>query len=148
RCQAATCAIGRSFLVSGEARLAGVAHRGDWASALAPALDGVDAAIRRELVARWTEIALMEHASIVAFVCFVLEILGLGAPPELVSCAHAGMVDETAHARDAFALASAYLGRAIGPGQLDVSAALLSRSPRDVLRTAILEGCIGETIAA
>jgi hypothetical protein len=92
--------------------------------------------------------ALMEHASIPAFARFVLELVGLGAPPELVILAQAAMADETRHARDAFGLASAYAGTALGPGPLDTDDALTARSPRDIVRTAILEGCIGETVAA
>ena len=111
-------------------------------------MDTPGLAVRAELATRWTEVALMEHASIAAFARFALEILSLGAPPELLVQTHAAMTDETVHARDAFALASAYAGRAVGPGALDVGAALSSRTPLDIVRTTILEGCIGETVAA
>jgi hypothetical protein len=90
----------------------------------------------------------MEHASIAAFARFALEIMSLGGPPELLVATHEAMADETVHARDAFALASAYAGKPIGPGKLDVDAALASRSPLAIVRTTILEGCIGETVAA
>ena len=49
---------------------------------------------------------------------------------------------------DAFALASADAGRGIGPGPLSIDGALASRSARDVVLTCVLEGCIGETVAA
>jgi hypothetical protein len=142
------CATGRPFLVGGAARVAAVARRGDWASALAPCLDGLDADDRDALGRHYTEVALMEHASIAAFARFALELLALGAPPELLAETHAAMADETVHARDAFALASAYAGRAVGPGALDVDCALTGRDPVDVVKTAILEGCVGETVAA
>jgi hypothetical protein len=58
------------------------------------------------------------------------------------------MADETLHAKLAFSLASAYAGRPIGPGPLDVGGALARSAPRDVLAAAIQEGCIGETAAA
>jgi len=58
------------------------------------------------------------------------------------------MADETAHARDAFALASAYAGRNLARPRsrwaTHSSAAVRWRS----CKTAILEGCIGETVAA
>ncbi len=90
----------------------------------------------------------MEHASIAAFARFALELMSLGAPSRLLAATQAAMADETVHARDAFALASAYAGRNLGPGLLDVHHALTLRSPLEVVRTAILEGCIGETVAA
>jgi hypothetical protein len=90
----------------------------------------------------------MEHASIAAFARFGLELLSLGAPPSLVAQSTAAMADEDGHARDAFALASAYSGAPVGPGELDVAAALERRTPFDIVRDAILEGCIGETVAA
>jgi hypothetical protein len=90
----------------------------------------------------------MEHASIAAFARFALELMSLGAPPELLVATQSAMADETIHARDAFALASAYAGKPVGPGVLDVSQALGARTPLDIVRTAILEGCIGETVAA
>jgi hypothetical protein len=147
-CENTTCAIGRPFLILGEARLAGTTASPAWASALDPCCDGLDAETRATLGARWTEIALMEHASIAAFARFALELLSLGAPPELVTRTHRAMADETAHARDAFGLAAAYLGRPVGPGKLDTRSALEGRSPVEIVRTAILEGCIGETVAA
>jgi hypothetical protein len=51
-------------------------------------------------------------------------------------------------ARLAFCLASAYGGRPIGPGALDVRDALDAVNVRDTVRCVIAEGCIGETIAA
>jgi hypothetical protein len=148
QCGAPDCTVGRPFLVGGAARVAGVVRREDWTSTLAPCLDGLGVATRETLAARWTEIGLMEHASIAAFARFALEIMSVGAPPELLVATHEAMADETVHARDAFALASVYAGKPIGPGKLDVDAAIASRSPLDVVRTTILEGCIGETVAA
>jgi len=142
------CGTGRPFLIAGTARTATLLERRDWSAPLSPCLDGLRGEARSALAARWSEMALMEHASIAAFARFVLELLGLGAPPELVLAAQAAMGDETSHARDAFGLASAYAGRALGPGLLDVGGAMTARSPVELVRTTILEGCIGETVAA
>src|SRR5260221_3062311 len=130
------------------ARLSPAADRSDWSSELMPHVDELAAEVRAVLAARWTEVGLMEHASIAANARFALELLSLGAPPDLVRGAQEAMADETQHARDAFALASAYAGRPVGPGALDVSRALSSSEPVEVVRTAILEGCIGETVVA
>jgi hypothetical protein len=142
------CGTGRPFLVGGTARVAGTRERTDWTSSIAPRLDALGAEDRAELAAHYMDVALMEHASIAAFARFALELLALGAPPELLTDTYAAMSDETTHARDAFALASAYAGRTMGPGALDVDRAMTERERADVVRTAILEGCIGETVAA
>jgi hypothetical protein len=90
----------------------------------------------------------MEHASIAAFARFTLHLLALGAPPELVRDAQEAMGDETEHARLAFGLASAFAGRAMGPGPLAIEGALDGFDLRDFIATLIREGCIGETVAA
>jgi hypothetical protein len=148
QCQKIMCAIGRPFLVAGEARVAGLAARGDWSAVVAPRLGDLSDEARQTLARRWTEIGLMEHASIAAFARFALELLSLGAPPELLASTQSAMADETRHAQDAFALASAYSGAPVGPGPLAVGSALSSRTPVEIVRTAIIEGCIAETLAA
>jgi hypothetical protein len=90
----------------------------------------------------------MEHASIAAFARFALELLALGAPAEMVQAASRAMSEETEHARDCFALASAYAGRHVGPGRLDVTDALCDLTLEHVAVTTIEEGCIGETVAS
>jgi len=90
----------------------------------------------------------MEHASIAAFARFSLQLLSLGAPPELVEACTQALADETAHTKLCFGIASAYAGRAIGPGPLDVSKSLNVTSLGDIVDLVIAEGCFGETAAA
>jgi hypothetical protein len=90
----------------------------------------------------------MEHASIAAFARFTLELLSLGAPATLVESSHRALGDETEHARLAFALASAYRGKSIGPGPLNIRGTLDAMHALEIVRCAFVEGCIGETIAA
>lgn len=139
---------GRPFLVAAEARLPPVVARGDWSDALAPRVDHLTFAQRSALAEHWTHLGQMEHASIAAFARFSLQLLSLGAPPELVEACTAALADETAHAKLCFGIASAYAGRAIGPGPLDVSRSLDVASLADIVDLVILEGCIGETTAA
>lgn len=103
-------ACGRPFLVSGVERRAKARQGLGWAEPGAPDCGGLAPEVRRALAAHWTEIALMEHASIAAFSRFVLELLSLGAPADLVRDAGRAMSDEIAHAEACFALASAYAG--------------------------------------
>lgn len=147
-CVEPMCAIGRPFLVAGEARVAQVTARRDWSAELCPRLDGVTAAEREALAAHWTQAGQMEHASIAAFARFSLHLLSMGAPPGLLLEAQAAMADETEHARVCFALASAYAGRPVGPGALPMDRALDGGSAREIVVTAIREGCVGETAAA
>lgn len=149
-CGEINCVIGRPFLVDGEARVAGVTARRDWcAPGLAPAVQGLSSPERDELAAEWASCARMEHASIAAFARFAMQLLSLGAPADLLASTHSAMADETEHARACFALASAYAGAPVGPGPLSLEGALAGGDEAaEVVRLAILEGCIGETVAA
>ena len=141
---------GRPFLVAEGPRLAELAERSDWASAVPRALrvDDLPAAVRRELARSYGEMALMEHASIAAFARFSLQLLALGAPAELVRDAALAGLDEQRHAELCFGLASAYAGEAVGPGAIDVHGCLGDVSLASVALTTFLEGCVGETVAA
>lgn len=143
------CAIGRPFIVQGDDRKAMLISRADWlAPDVCPNLSGLDASERAALAQYWQAVGLMEHASIAAFARFALELMGQGAAPELIQGAQRAMADETKHAQLAFALASHYAGQALGPGRLDLSGAGPTSSLGEMVHTAILEGAVGETIAA
>jgi len=141
---------GRPFLVEGAALTAEAVRRNDWAPPLTPPPDVVALTpeLRRALAASWLDAALMEHASIAAFARFSLELLALGAPPDLLRDAAQAMSDEQRHAELCFGLASAYAGEPLGPGALDVRRCLQDVALGAVLVTTFLEGCLGETLAA
>lgn len=149
-CQQGGCAIGRPFLIDGEARTADLECREDWCEKDAvPNVVGLDQRIRDELAAAWEHTARMEHASIAAFARFALELLSLGAPSDLIMRTNSALVDETNHARMAFALASVYRGTPVGPGRLSVEGALTNGNDvQHFVRQLIREGCVGETVAA
>jgi hypothetical protein len=139
----------RAFLVRRRARLAASAERSDWtAGELVPDVRALPASVRDRVAAHWTRIGLMEHASIAAFARFVMHLLALGAPAEIVRASQEAMGDETEHTRLAFALGSACEGRPVGPGPLDIDGALDSFNVDDFVATLLREGCIGETMAA
>jgi hypothetical protein len=146
-CGGSVC--GRPFLVSGEARLAHVGARSDWReTGVTPDVLSLTPDARAHLAARWLDFARMEHASIAAFARFALQLLAVGAPPDLVLDAQRAMGDETNHTRLAFALASAYAGRDLGPGPLAVGGCLETTDLRALVSSVVAEGCIGETVAA
>lgn len=148
-CVPMNCVIGRPFLVDGEARLPEVERRRDWcADGPLPAVSALPEDVRAALAEEWVRTGQMEHAAVAAFARFALQLLSLGAPPELVVLTHQAMADETEHTRAAFSLASAYAGAPIGPGRLAMEGALGAIDAAEIVRLAILEGCIGETVAA
>lgn len=113
-----------------------------------PTTDGLPDDLRRAIADGWTEVALAEHASVASFATFVLDLLALGAPADLVEAGTSAMQDEIDHARRAFGLASAFAGESLGPGPLDTSGALARTTPAEVMTACIAEGCVGETVAA
>lgn len=142
------CDCGRPFFVDGEARVAATIGRGDWCDQLRPDL-GMSGATRRLLAARWSEIAGFEHASVASFARFGLQLMQLGAPPQLLRDNQRALADELEHASLAFGLASAYAGVPVGPGALDVGAAVdRNIDVRGIVEGLIVEACVGETLAA
>ncbi len=143
------CCDGRPFYVDGTARKADVVDRTDWSCGPRPCTDDLSSIEREALAAAWSVDAQMEHASVASFARFALQLLAVGAPPELLEEAQRAMADEVRHAQICFSLASAYAGRAMGPGPLPIDGALdESTDVASILVATIVEACIGETIAA
>ncbi len=142
-------ALGTPFLVDGYAGTAEVGVGSDWlASGVCPWTDGLNADACGALAEHWTRAALLEHAAVAAFARLVMQLMSLGAPPDLIDEAQVAMGDKTAHAKLCFALASAYAGSNVQPRRLNINRALNADSPLDILRVVVREGCIGETLAA
>ena len=112
-------------------------------------LSALSAERRSAMAARWTESALLEHASIASFARFSLHLLAVGAPPELLEGTQRAALDEIEHARLAFAIAGRLGGEPVGPGPLPMEGDVLGNL--DLLSVAVAaaeEGCIGEALAA
>ncbi|MEZ4296847.1 MAG: ferritin-like domain-containing protein [Polyangiaceae bacterium] len=141
---------GRPFVCEGEVRIARVAARSDWQQEMrCPEVASLDAATRAALARRFSEAALFEHASVASFARFALELMGLGAPADLVSAAHRAMGDEIRHAEICFTLAGAYGGEPVGPSALSLSGAgMTGRSAAELAAAVAFEGCLNETISA
>ena len=148
-CQGITCAIGRPLLIDGAARTATCVTRPDWHD-IHPHLDcrDIDPTSARALAVHWQDIAALEHASVASFARFTLELLTLAAPPDLVADAQRAALDEVEHARLAYALASRFAGRPLGPGPLRTADLLLNRPLAAFVTALVHEGCIGETLGA
>jgi len=148
------CPIGRPFLVHGRARL-GTVVSGDsgadrsWADRMEPDVSALDRETRRALADFWGQEALFEHASVASFARFVLHLLAVGAPADLVQRAQLALGEEIEHATLGFGLASAYAGAALRPSALDVSGGLDEGFEAAGIAVAVArEGCIAETVAA
>ena len=129
--------------------MAAVETRRDWCDAtLLPNPSQLTPVQRAQLTAHWARLGQMEHASIAAFARFNWQLLSLGAPSELVEACNRALVDETAHARACFALASGYGGTALGPARLDIEHCFEDTSLTAIAKLVLREGCLGETVAS
>ena len=138
---------GRPLLVEGAARLAPTVRRSDWQAAATPA-PPPSRGVREHLAAHWRRVGAMEHASVASFARVSMQLMALGAPPELLVETHRAAADEVEHARIAFGLAEACGAREAGPGPLSLEGVALRVDRREVLEGLIVEACVGETVAA
>lgn len=120
-----------------------------------PAVAHLTGDVRRTLGERWLANARAEHASVPAFARLSLDLVALGAPPELVTRAHRAALEEIEHARAAFALAAAYLGVPVSAGPLPEAAVAWASGDETMeqraMRVAVesrRDGCEGEGGAA
>jgi len=74
---------------------------------------------RAQILAQaWSQAAAQEHASVAVYGRLATELMAAGAPPELISKAHAIAIDKLQHAQVCYNFASGYAGEALGPGPL------------------------------
>lgn len=155
-CEGVCC--GRPFMVNGSALLAGLVGGNSWILSdvgngktrepeCSVNLTALDGAARHLLGDLWLEDARMEHASIASFAQFSLDLLRLGAPPELIRDSQLAGLDEIRHAQFAFSMAERITGVARAPDALALGM-LQAHSAHEAIAAAIIEGCVGETLAA
>lgn len=141
---------GRPLLIDDRPVLAFPAMRTDWLAteATGPGLNRAPLGTRDAIAEAWLEDALAEHASIASFARFSLELLAVGAPAELVRDAHSAALDEVEHARLCFSLAEHFGGEACGPGHLELAQLSITTDLRQLVASAVREGCVRETVAS
>ena len=142
---------GRPFVANAEVCLATATRADGWSITRgAPAAaDELPADDRAALVAFWSEAALSEHSSIAGFHRFALDLLRHGAPASLIAAAGRAAQQELEHAQACFALASRYAGERLGPTGLPIpDAAPVARTLAELAVNTVVEGCVGETLAA
>lgn len=113
-----------------------------------------DEALRAAIAAQWRENGRTEHASVAAFARLTLDLMALGAPPELVADANRDALDEIRHAELCFGLARAIDGRSESPGAFPEAARARALSRSRTLALAqlavdsVVDGALHEGVSA
>lgn len=142
-------AIGRPLSTSDGPRAASMKPGSAWIGQVAVAPVSLTDDQRALVGARWLAQARDEHASVAAFARFALQLMALGAPPDLIAAATRAQGDEVRHAMACFGVASQVSGSEITAGKLDLAGVLDEGfDVASVLVGTIREGCVNETIAA
>lgn len=117
-------------------------------------IDTDDEPTRLAVAAQWRENGRTEHASVAAFARLTLDLMALGAPPDLVADANRDALDEIRHAELCFGLARAIDGRAQSPTAFPEAARArtLSRSRSLALSQlavdSLVDGALHEGVSA
>jgi tetratricopeptide (TPR) repeat protein len=139
---------GRPLLVDGFARVAPSVYGTDWRAEVRLDIGELTDNTRERAGMAWEKDARNEHASIATFAQFILQLLSLGAPANLVDEASQALQEEIAHAKLAFGVASELLAHPTSVGRLNLRGVLADESSKELLRNVIIGGCVGETIAS
>ncbi|MFO0725661.1 MAG: ferritin-like domain-containing protein [Myxococcota bacterium] len=145
---------GRQIRRLGKTLLPPVDQGSRWSEADAASSVAVEDEARGKLAEAWRENGRTEHASVAAFAGVSLDLICLGAPPELVRAAHQDALDEVRHTELCFALAQEIDGKSTGPmafpGARRALTATASRS-LSLARLAVdslVEGAMNEGVSA
>jgi hypothetical protein len=143
------CYVGRAFLVEDGFLKSTVRRGGDWSYGPSPSVNELDQKTRHALAEAWVKDGLFEHASVATFARFAIQLLSVGAPARLLYETLAAGRDEIRHAELCFALASAYAGEPLEADCFPIGNELhIDRSLAEIVTETVVEGCIGETLAA
>src|SRR6185437_2833239 len=112
------------------------------------------AALRAAVAAQWRENGRTEHASVAAFARLSLDLMALGAPPELLAGANSDALDEIRHTELCFSLAHALDGASAGPAPFPEAARARTLPKTRALALAALavdslvDGALNEGVSA
>ena len=126
-----------------------VAHKHRSSRQEAPSLEALSSEEQATLAARWRQDGLDEHAAVATYARFTMQLLALGAPPELVRAAQRASLDEVSHAQLCLDMARHYGAGAVEPSPLSVEDEVSPPTdPAVVVHQAVVDGCVGESIRA
>lgn len=144
---------GRQLRKRGKVLLPPLGPDGAWAAI--PLESGIPAGeVRAAVASQWRENGRTEHASVAAFARLTMDLIALGAPPELIHSANLDARDEIRHAELCFSLAKALDGRDGGPGPFpDAQTARTLPSNRTLALAALavdslIDGALHEGLSA
>ena len=128
----------------------------DWIAAEPTSLAlAIPEGARPALAAEWRDNGKKEHASVAAFAQLTLDLMAVGAPPDLVAAAQRDALDEVRHAGACFAIARDIDGRAESPSPFPDARArrFLFTASRSIALTqiaidALADGVLNEGIAS
>ncbi len=145
---------GRQIRTLGKTLLPPVAPGSRWLTAEVATPGVPEGETRRALAEQWRENGRTEHASVAAFAQLTLELVALGAPPDLVAAAQRDALDEIRHAELCFSLARAIDGNEASPGAFP-AAARAARPSRmravalaELAVSSLVDGAMNEGVSA
>lgn len=138
------CGGGRPLRSDDGPILAALTSRSDWTIG---DVARIPAEGDEELAARWLREASFEHASVASFARVTLQLMALGAPPELIEGTQRAALDEIEHAKTFLALAARRGAGERGPGPLAVDRAPLATTFEAFVVETFLDGCLAETVS-
>lgn len=109
---------------------------------------------RAAVAEAWRDNGKTEHASVAAFAGLSMDLVALGAPPELIRGAHQDALDEMRHTELCFALARSIDGSTEGPGafpgarRAQTGSILRSVSLARLAVDSLIEGALNEGVSA
>lgn len=113
-----------------------------------------DPEIAKGVGAEWRNNAGKEHASIASFAQLSLDLLAVGAPPELLAAVQSDICDEIRHTRICYSIARDFDGRAEGPKafpearRLHVLAPSRTVALAQIAIDAVIDGALNEGVSA
>lgn len=143
---------GRQLRSFGRVLLPRVGAGGAWARL--PLSPSADPELRAAVAAQWRENGRTEHASVAAFARLSLNLMALGAPPEILAAANRDALDEIRHTELCFSLAHALDGASAGPAPFPEAARARTLPPTRTLALAALavdslvDGALNEGVSA
>lgn len=138
------CGGGRPLRADDGAIVAPLVPRRDWTRT---GLAREPAKPDSELAERWLREATFEHASVASFARVTLQLVALGAPPDLLAETQRAALEEIEHARTFLALAVRRGAEEKGPAALDVHRAPLATTFEAFVVDTFLDGCLAETVS-
>jgi len=141
---------GRPFRIKGRPVVSKVSNSSEWSTCEIKTCVDLDLESRRALEAVWLDSASKEHASVPAFSKLSLQLIAMGAPPELIAKVFTAGSQEITHAKLCFSVAASLSGRPWSPNPMPQILGEKSgfESLEDLILECFVDGCLMEALSA